>query len=309
MTDRANAAASGGMRARARAKLKRPRAAARTDCGLLPTPFAMHRREEDESEAAVLAERLLAEEEPAEDVEAPPASSAMAPLDEKKPGGASLRAGWFRIMQEARHVRPQLLVGCLFLVGGSVSKNALPFLSGRLLDCVTEGTAAKGDAAALSRAHHKLNVVCLQLAGGALVTGVLSAIRAYLFNSASERVVAAVRSKLFRSLLRQELAFYDVNTSVRFLCVRELIRCSLLTPGRRILPAGRSHLAHQCRHGGSEGRRHHQRQHPLPQLRGPHRFPCVDALHLLAAHAALSGNHATRSHRGGHHWTSADEAR
>lgn len=55
--------------------------------------------------------------------------------------------------------------------------------------------------------------MCLQIAGAALVTGILSGIRAYLFNSASERVVAAVRSRLFRSLLRQEIGFYDQNTS------------------------------------------------------------------------------------------------
>ena len=94
-----------------------------------------------------------------------------------------------------------------------MTKNALPYLSGNLLDCVAEGLASKSDPVALANARHRLNVVCLQLAGGALVTGILSGIRAYCFNGASEKVVAAVRSRLFRALLRQEVGFYDTNTS------------------------------------------------------------------------------------------------
>ena len=47
----------------------------------------------------------------------------------------------------------------------------------------------------------------------ALVSGALSGTRMLIFNSASERVVAHIRARLFRALLRQDLTFFDSNVT------------------------------------------------------------------------------------------------
>ena len=120
----------------------------------------------------------------------------------------SALSSWRRIWAEARDVRPALAVGCVFLLLASASFNGLPYLAGKLLDAVA--TNAEGNAAA---ARRRLNSVALQLICLALVSGALSGTRMFIFNSASERVVAHIRARLFRALLRQELNFFDTNVS------------------------------------------------------------------------------------------------
>jgi ABC-type multidrug transport system fused ATPase/permease subunit len=122
---------------------------------------------------------------------------------------ASALSSWRRIWQEARDVRPALALGCVVLVLASAAFNGLPYLAGKLLDAVTADTSGV-DAAA---ARRRLNSVALQLILLAVISGALSGIRMYIFNSASERVVAHIRGRLFRALLRQELNFFDVNVS------------------------------------------------------------------------------------------------
>ena len=115
-------------------------------------------------------------------------------------------ASWRRIWAEAASVRPQLAVGCCFLIAASLAFNGIPYLAGQLLDAVA-GTLPP------AAARRRLNAVALQLVGLAALSGATGGIRAYLFNSASERVVARLRSKLFRALLRQDMGFFDANTS------------------------------------------------------------------------------------------------
>jgi len=124
------------------------------------------------------------------------------PPAEKGSSFAALR----RIWAEADFVRPQLALGCVFLLAGSVLFNGLPYLAGQLLDTVTDRRDPE-------KARSRLNVIALQLVLLAVVSGVASGIRAYLFNSSSERVVARVRQRLFRAILAQEVAFFDTETS------------------------------------------------------------------------------------------------
>ena len=138
-------------------------------------------------------------------LDAPPAAEAA-----KQAKKASALNSWRRIWQEARDVRPALALGCVFLVLASASFNGLPYLAGKLLDAVTTDVAGADDAAA---ARRRLNSVALQLILLAVVSGALSGTRAYIFNSASERVVAHIRARLFRQLVRQDLTFFDDNVS------------------------------------------------------------------------------------------------
>ena len=130
-------------------------------------------------------------------LDAPPAT---------KTNKVSALSSWRRLWSEARDVRPALAVGCVFLVLASASFNGLPYLAGKLLDAVTN----VNDGAA---ARRHLDSVALQLILLALVSGALSGTRMLIFNSASERVVAHIRARLFRALLRQDLTFFDSNVT------------------------------------------------------------------------------------------------
>mmetsp|Transcript_9897 Transcript_9897/g.34495 ORF Transcript_9897/g.34495 Transcript_9897/m.34495 type:complete len:653 (+) Transcript_9897:100-2058(+) len=113
-----------------------------------------------------------------------------------------------RIFREARPFAGQLALGTLFLSLSSVTLMSLPYFAGKVIDSVAEGS--NGD---VSEAHAKrdLNRVVSQLLVVAGMLGVFAGFRSYLFNSASERVVASLRNKLYRSLVHQELGFYDVS--------------------------------------------------------------------------------------------------
>ena len=124
-----------------------------------------------------------------------------------KANKVSALSSWRRLWAEARDVRPALAVGCVFLVLASASFNGLPYLAGKLLDAVTN---VDGNGAA---ARRHLNSVALQLIVLALISGALSGTRMLIFNSASERVVAHIRARLFRALLRQDLTFFDSNVT------------------------------------------------------------------------------------------------
>ena len=123
-----------------------------------------------------------------------------------KANKVSALSSWRRLWAEARDVRPALAVGCVFLVLASASFNGLPYLAGKLLDAVSNMNSGVA-------ARRHLDSVALQLILLALVSGALSGTRMLIFNSASERVVAHIRSRLFRALLRQDLTFFDSNVT------------------------------------------------------------------------------------------------
>ncbi|KAA0152558.1 hypothetical protein FNF29_03785 [Cafeteria roenbergensis] len=106
---------------------------------------------------------------------------------------------WGRLFEEARPVAWRLVFGTLFLLLGAGTQLAIPALFGSVIDALT---TRNGDQ--LSR---DVIVLVIISAAGAL----FSLIRAFLFNSAGEFVVAALRQKLFRAVLEQEVGFYDAT--------------------------------------------------------------------------------------------------
>lgn len=165
------------------------------------------------NEEESLREPLLGDNAEASDRDAPAQNAEAAapqplqPPPKPRPDSA-LRQLW-RILAECRDVRGRLALGCCFLLFGSVSKNALPLLAGRLLDVVTNA----GDGASRAERTDALNRLALLLAAVAVATGCLSGIRSWLFDTASERVVARVRRRVYASLMQQELAFFEATTS------------------------------------------------------------------------------------------------
>lgn len=100
--------------------------------------------------------------------------------DAKKPG-----LSWGRLCAEARPVRSRMCWGTLFLFLSSASNLALPALFGIIIDAL-----AKKD-------EERLNFASITLVIVTAAGAVCAMIRAFLFNSSGQIVVAGLRSKLF----------------------------------------------------------------------------------------------------------------
>jgi ABC-type bacteriocin/lantibiotic exporter with double-glycine peptidase domain len=100
--------------------------------------------------------------------------------DSKKPG-----LSWGRLCAEARIVRCRMLIGTIFLFLSSASNLALPALFGIIIDAL-----ARKD-------QESLNVASITLIVVTATGAVFAMIRAFLFNSSGQIVVAGLRSKLF----------------------------------------------------------------------------------------------------------------
>ena len=105
-----------------------------------------------------------------------------------------------RVISLARPELKPLLLGSLALIVGSGTSLAAPALVGRLVDGVTDGA---GRAA--------LDEAALVLLGVFAVSGVATALRSYLFTVAGERVVARLRTDLYRAVMTQEIGFFDTR--------------------------------------------------------------------------------------------------
>jgi ATP-binding cassette subfamily B protein len=94
--------------------------------------------------------------------------------------------------------RRWLALGTFFLAVSSSATLAFPTFVGSLLD----GALTRADAAELDR-------VAWILGGVFVVQGVAGGLRGYIFNVTGERVVAGLRSTLYRRLVAQEIGFFD----------------------------------------------------------------------------------------------------
>src|SRR5438046_1008312 len=97
--------------------------------------------------------------------------------------------------------RPQwrkLAGGTAFLAVGSLMGLLYP----QGLRVIIDGVLGGGSVAMIDKA-------ALFMVGAALLQAVSIALRAYLFSTAGERIVANLREQLYRSLLDQEIAFFD----------------------------------------------------------------------------------------------------
>jgi len=106
-------------------------------------------------------------------------------LSEKKPK-VDWAVSWGRLLKESRPVRCRLVFGTIFLMLAAVSSLAVPALFGSVIDALS-----RQDGAQLQFTTILLIIVS---AAGA----VFSFIRAYLFNSSGQIVVAGLRARLFQ---------------------------------------------------------------------------------------------------------------
>jgi ABC transporter fused permease/ATP-binding protein len=103
-----------------------------------------------------------------------------------------------RINDLSRPERLRLLLGTVALFVGTGTTLAAPAVVGQLLDGVTDGAGRSA-----------LNEAALILLGLFAVSGIATALRAYLFIVAGERVVARLRTDLYAAVIAREIAFFD----------------------------------------------------------------------------------------------------
>uniref|UniRef100_A0A8C2US02 ATP-binding cassette sub-family B member 10, mitochondrial n=2 Tax=Chinchilla lanigera TaxID=34839 RepID=A0A8C2US02_CHILA len=106
-----------------------------------------------------------------------------------------------KLLALVRPERGRLAAAVGFLAVSSVITMSAPFFLGKIIDIIyTNPTSDYG--ASLTR-------LCLGLTGVFLCGASANAVRVYLMQSSGQRIVNRLRTSLFSSVLRQEVAFFD----------------------------------------------------------------------------------------------------
>jgi hypothetical protein len=104
------------------------------------------------------------------------------------------RVGVFRLLAEAKPEAGTITTATFFLFIAALTNLAIPKIAGRLVDACTQAAAGQISAAAARELlNQNLYMVLAVMGAGGLASG----LRAYLFNSAAERVMCRLRVRLF----------------------------------------------------------------------------------------------------------------
>ncbi|KAM3564864.1 hypothetical protein MY1884_000464 [Beauveria asiatica] len=125
--------------------------------------------------------------------------------DSKQPAKAGLREIW-RLIKVARPELRWLGIAFIFLVISSSVTMSIPFSVGRILDLAT-----KGDADDVRLFGLTLNQFFIGLAGILTLGAMANFGRVILLRIVGERVVARLRSQLYRRTYVQDAEFFDAN--------------------------------------------------------------------------------------------------
>ena len=131
-------------------------------------------------------------------------------LDRAKTGAKerSMKQDFYRILHESKGQKGRLFIGVWFLLLTAICNMLVPYYAGRMTDAISLTLQDRaGDA------RREANEALFGLLTVGLVGGVFQAARSYLFNTASYKVVARLRNRLFSNILRQEIGFFDGVTS------------------------------------------------------------------------------------------------
>ncbi|OMP12778.1 hypothetical protein COLO4_02774 [Corchorus olitorius] len=116
--------------------------------------------------------------------------------------------GFCRVIALAKPDSGKIIVGTIALLISSITSLLIPKYGGMIIDIVSRDTRTpEQQSDALEAVKNTVIYIVLIVVVGSLCT----AIRAWLFSSASERVVARLRKDLFGHLMQQEIAFFDVT--------------------------------------------------------------------------------------------------
>ncbi|KAL6497335.1 ABC transporter B member 25 [Orobanche gracilis] len=116
--------------------------------------------------------------------------------------------GFGRVLSLAKPEAASLIVATIALLIASTSSILVPKFGGKIIDIVSgDIRTAEQKTVALKAVYSTILEIFLIVIIGSICT----ALRAWLFSSASERVVARLRKNLFSHLVHQEIAFFDVT--------------------------------------------------------------------------------------------------
>ncbi|XP_056865534.1 ABC transporter B family member 27 isoform X1 [Raphanus sativus] len=102
----------------------------------------------------------------------------------------------------------KLVIGTIALLIASTTNLLVPKFGGMIIDIVSrDAKTPEQQSESILAVRNAVVIILLIVVLGSLCT----ALRSWLFNSASERVVARLRKDLFKHLMHQEIAFYDVT--------------------------------------------------------------------------------------------------
>lgn len=116
--------------------------------------------------------------------------------------------GFLRVFSLAKPEAGSLIIGTVALLIASTSSILIPKFGGKIIDIVSGDLHAPEQK---SQALEAVKSTILDIFLIVIVGSVCTALRAWLFSSASERVVARLRKNLFSHLIYQEIAFFDVT--------------------------------------------------------------------------------------------------
>ncbi|XP_063707038.1 ATP-binding cassette sub-family B member 10, mitochondrial [Culicoides brevitarsis] len=112
-----------------------------------------------------------------------------------------------RLLALAKNEKWKILAGVSFLFVSSGITMLVPFSLGKILDIIYSAGTDNNEA------KQKLEKLCLTLCGIFIIGGMANFARVYLFNNASIRITRDLRSKLYKSILNQETAFFDKRST------------------------------------------------------------------------------------------------
>ncbi|KAK4842849.1 hypothetical protein QYF36_000788 [Acer negundo] len=116
--------------------------------------------------------------------------------------------GFSRVLALAKPDAGKLIIATVALLFASVSSILIPKFGGKIIDIVSgDRDTPEQRAEALNAVNNTILYIFLIVVVGSIST----ALRAWLFSSTSEMVVARLRKNLFTHLINQEIAFYDVT--------------------------------------------------------------------------------------------------
>ncbi|GMP33255.1 hypothetical protein CsSME_00006663 [Camellia sinensis var. sinensis] len=116
--------------------------------------------------------------------------------------------GFGRVLALAKPDTGKLILATVALLIASTSNMLIPKFGGKVIDIVSRDiqTPQQKD-----EAWDEVKNTILYIFLIVIVASICTALQAWLFSSASERVVARLRNNLFSHLIHQEIAFFDIT--------------------------------------------------------------------------------------------------
>lgn len=119
-----------------------------------------------------------------------------------------MKQDFYRILDESKGETGRLAIGAWFLLLTAICNMLVPYFAGRMTDAISLTLQDRE-----ADARREANEALYGLLTVGVVGGIFQTARSYLFNTASYKVVARLRNRLFTNILAQEVAFFDSVTS------------------------------------------------------------------------------------------------